>query len=715
VIRKTPPKKKKSPPSLAERAASTPPGRRELGELAQYLAGYAPVVISELALRAADEHRDRAFTHLVFGGLAAGHPVDASLIAAGAGLLPDLETLAALCGRATGEVGEALLEAVRSHRLGWDREPGALLLCELWSRRAGQSRPPGLVSLARIRARREATEEGEDALVALHGLLEDPDFSAMIEPSLTPELKEAARQRTTRLVEAMLGEPLAVFPERAQRKTRSARPVRRAAARVGRNDLCPCGSGKKYKQCHEGPDRERLADSSDVEGLTEGELGAELERHLSLERLGELRGYELARLDPEQIPAELRQPWLEQLGLWGEHEEAVQAVERWSKRREQAGLSEEQLDALVVGVAELAARDGQLPLVRKLVKLRSGTEGMLLDTLLLLLPKTQRLATLEQMALDELDVHGVDLSFALFQLGLPALGIHVARAQLVLRATDPETEALHATLLEKRDELLLPPWDPVEDVLYTLDHGVAPAVERELLTARARLDHGDQALRSAQEALDAVKAELARREEEAKRAPSVQAPQPSLPQHSHPQHSHPQHRDPLDDGAVRELRERVEQLKGELNERHRERNALRRELEEARAEMAELQEAPEDDEEGGPDKEEDDDAGEALDAAVAARVRVPRFPEDFAATLRKVPDATARAAMARVGELCAGYDIAFREVRPLRGFDGVWRVKVGRSYRLLFRPHEDTLEVLELLHRQDLEKRLFRLRRSGEA
>jgi hypothetical protein len=24
------------------------------------------------------------------------------------------------------------------------------------------------------------------------------------------------------------------------------------ADRIGRNDLCPCGSGKKYKHCHEG-------------------------------------------------------------------------------------------------------------------------------------------------------------------------------------------------------------------------------------------------------------------------------------------------------------------------------------------------------------------------------------------------------------------------------------------------------------------------------
>ena len=27
-------------------------------------------------------------------------------------------------------------------------------------------------------------------------------------------------------------------------------PERRASEKVGRNDPCPCGSGKKYKQCH---------------------------------------------------------------------------------------------------------------------------------------------------------------------------------------------------------------------------------------------------------------------------------------------------------------------------------------------------------------------------------------------------------------------------------------------------------------------------------
>ena len=35
----------------------------------------------------------------------------------------------------------------------------------------------------------------------------------------------------------------------AQRTQAGKKTVQRAAAKVGRNDPCPCGSGKKYKQC----------------------------------------------------------------------------------------------------------------------------------------------------------------------------------------------------------------------------------------------------------------------------------------------------------------------------------------------------------------------------------------------------------------------------------------------------------------------------------
>jgi uncharacterized protein len=35
--------------------------------------------------------------------------------------------------------------------------------------------------------------------------------------------------------------------------SRPRKPVERAAPKVGRNDPCPCGSGRKYKQCHGAP------------------------------------------------------------------------------------------------------------------------------------------------------------------------------------------------------------------------------------------------------------------------------------------------------------------------------------------------------------------------------------------------------------------------------------------------------------------------------
>jgi len=33
-------------------------------------------------------------------------------------------------------------------------------------------------------------------------------------------------------------------------ETQAAAPTKREADKVGRNDPCPCGSGKKYKRCH---------------------------------------------------------------------------------------------------------------------------------------------------------------------------------------------------------------------------------------------------------------------------------------------------------------------------------------------------------------------------------------------------------------------------------------------------------------------------------
>jgi preprotein translocase subunit SecA len=58
----------------------------------------------------------------------------------------------------------------------------------------------------------------------------------------------AARRKPRKMVESGGG-----TSAEAAADSDEARPQRRAEAKVGRNDPCPCGSGKKYKKCHGAP------------------------------------------------------------------------------------------------------------------------------------------------------------------------------------------------------------------------------------------------------------------------------------------------------------------------------------------------------------------------------------------------------------------------------------------------------------------------------
>ena len=73
---------------------------------------------------------------------------------------------------------------------------------------------------------------------------------------LARELAMKARQQAMRAVETHGGEAGAAAggtaggQEAGERPARQAAPQKREGPKVGRNDPCPCGSGKKYKKCH---------------------------------------------------------------------------------------------------------------------------------------------------------------------------------------------------------------------------------------------------------------------------------------------------------------------------------------------------------------------------------------------------------------------------------------------------------------------------------
>jgi uncharacterized protein len=65
-----------------------------------------------------------------------------------------------------------------------------------------------------------------------------------------PELQSQRPELVAALGESVLGIQAYWLPQRNARSTR-----RREEPKVGRNDLCPCGSGKKFKKCCGSPER----------------------------------------------------------------------------------------------------------------------------------------------------------------------------------------------------------------------------------------------------------------------------------------------------------------------------------------------------------------------------------------------------------------------------------------------------------------------------
>ena len=60
---------------------------------------------------------------------------------------------------------------------------------------------------------------------------------------------EAARPKEVTRFEAVRQRPL-VMQHGSEQAEEKSQPVKRESKKVGRNDPCPCGSGKKYKKCH---------------------------------------------------------------------------------------------------------------------------------------------------------------------------------------------------------------------------------------------------------------------------------------------------------------------------------------------------------------------------------------------------------------------------------------------------------------------------------
>jgi len=660
----------------------------------------------EWLAEAVRRHDQLEFLYLVAAGMLHERPVSSRHLARGLQLLPNCETAGCIAWQACGDdVPEQLFDALLHGGIHPCIYAATLLTIAYWCKERGRDLPDGFKEDARVSAHTKGYDNLTVGFFVAIGA--ETGDERLIDIILKSHPRKNARER---VVEASVGigkafledcrAPLIEkFPEIPVLK-RAGFTVRRSVEHIGRNDACPCASGKKYKRCCFEKDNKRLQLSTDVAGKTYAEVQAELEEHMTLERLKKTHPHELARIGPEKLDEDLLLPFLQRLLDLGMLEEAVMAFEK-------VGFEEDRDDVWQDAIF-LIAREGRKDLAERLMTLRgeiSGDWESIHPAGSLLLTRDdpagflKKLEELSRYALEKnFPEMVVSIGYGLLYSPLWALGVLVARSALPV-ASKPEAVLLLDEILIVRDKLDLSPDEPFSDVLDKrfADEGVAGGGKdtEALRLARQKLEAKAGEVRQMKHALEQLKGELERRE---KAPPARKTADVSTPPAA-----------PVDEKALKELRDKLGALKTDLKERHAERAELRRELSKTLSDLETLREAatktamPE-----SPAAAADAEDRLLLPGDVDGNqpLRVIEFPKKFQQTLEKFPRQVGRGAMSLLGRLAGGEPAAFVGVVRLKDCPETLRARVGIDHRLLFRLQPDCVQVVDLINRRDLEKRI---------
>ncbi|HEY5345888.1 MAG TPA: SEC-C metal-binding domain-containing protein [Verrucomicrobiae bacterium] len=645
------------------------------------------------------------FIYVVMAALSTGRPVSVRHLPRGAMLMPHWLFLGWIAWHMTGELPEPLLDALQHTQLARDVEATALYVIAAWCQQHRNGvMPDGVLAAARALARIKSAEKTglphmiqmTATLRALAALTQDAALTAiMLQNQVAPSMAGVKKFMAETLGQFYGDAGSWVLPDAPANTLAVGTTMRRSVARIGRNDPCPCGSGKKYKHCCHDKDQERLHHSSEVAGKTREEVEASPEQHLTDARLDKTTGAEMLRLEPRKIPKELVVPYIMRLCGFSLFDRLAEAFEQ----RDHA----EDLNEVWNFALFHVMRSGRRDILERIIRWRpdaAENEKQLHPGARLLLAQgdpARYLERLEELSLEALQTEDSETleKFAygvMVSTRLKALGIFVSRSMLPL-LKQRESSFLFNQILEARDKLNLSPDDPFGDIVDRrfANHEVEKE-SAELRKARQSLGVKAQEVRELKDTMERLQKEIVRREKKSNApAPVVQVAKPA----------------PVDEQALKEMRRKLDELKSALKERHNERNELRRELQKTQSSLEEIQNksAPvTHDENGGHDTE--DSLLLPADAPESQPIRLIEFPKHFSQTLAPLPRHVARAAMIMIGRLAAGDSAAYVGALRLKATPNVMRQRIGSDYRLLFRLWPERMEVIDLINRKDLERRI---------
>lgn len=656
---------------------------------------------------AAEAREAKSFSRLYLAALMAGRRVPARVLELGAALLPDATLLLHTAKWLDGNIAEPLTAAVRSGRMGSERDAIALVTALLDYKRRGIPVPHDCLILTR-RACRDCSRTGlpmvRPFLCVAAKLANDAVAASILNADITND------RRLDSLIKEIIGhddgpswQGFIPSSPRVDAPMAHGATLKRAAPKAGRNDPCPCGSGKKFKQCCEG--KSSMTEQYQIDGVTLAEAQTHPELWLTEQRIREMRSYELYQLDPRRLIPPLAGRVASRLILFGEVPRAIEML----KVAGPGSLSPMTLDEIIFDLHRL--RDVET--LRWLVDWAGGDIESSFESEVLVAKSEERFHLLQQRAHDAIkaelsgdrsaEVIYADIGFAAL-VADPALGLLIARGALPVCGWANQS-VLIEEMENARDLLGLDNNEPGYDVLDTTERASldeerhASDLEKIRKETTARVTQRDAEIEKLKSRIDAMQERLAQREKDA----LEKSTPPTSPKHPADSPKAPPH----ESAEARELRDQLRRLKDNLKVEHDERNRALRDL---RAAQDRLRRAPR--ETTGPSQETplahppDEDASNRVDVEWERQpLRIPEYSRNFCEALRNHPRQASAAAITAAGRLAAGDPSIWKTVRALRMRPGTLRVRIAGDYRLLFETGPgDTLRIVDFILRRDLDR-----------
>ncbi len=483
--------------------------------------------------------------------------------------------------------------------------------------------------------------------------------------------------------------------------------MRRSIPKLGRNEPCHCGSGKKYKKCCYRKDQDLLRDSSGYQGVTKSELLSRPALVDDTALIEKMRPYELNKLDPAGMNDEQLFAGYRRAELFGLRDLACEMLCELQQRPGEEEFATEHLSDLFLS----ALNAGDREIVQKISGLVPESDLFLSETDKLsckILEKPDLFADLEAICKKAVcgdhkphELHILGLSYA-FAKKLPGLSVVFGRAAI---ASEPDRWLDNYTLMDvierARISLGLEPWgDPIEEYLDWT--GEQAGKQFSDTTKDREIQELQEQLTKTKNKSVATLKKLRRKESElsalASRRDTESKDKPEKPADAKTEPVSPPLAVRDNSAEIASLKRKIERYKGEIREQQADRRRWRQEARELRQEQINAEEKQ---------QKEHDSAVDAPEKAPiptgAKKIQLPEFTKTFRKNCAALPqDLAARAAQAAVA-FGIRDALILQQTSSLEAMPHHFRIRIGIHYRLLLRqaPGEN-LQILDIVPRENL-------------